>query len=449
MRVAYLDCGGGVSGDMFLGALLDAGWPEERLRHAVAWLKPEVGELRVESRMRQGFRGLGLVVQPAAEHDHHHRGLTEVLALLAQSPLPPAVRGKAEEVFRRLAEAEGRAHGRPAAEVHFHEVGAVDALIDVVGTASALTEMGIEALYFSPLPLGSGLVPSAHGAIPLPAPATAHLVQGIHVAFTGLDGERTTPTGAALVTALGRCMPPPPMFLERVGTGAGSYSYPDRPNIARVFIGRTAGVPSPEGVAEDPQIFGGSGAALAFSDLPLWGWGGDREERREACPGFWTRTAILETQIDDASSEEIALLCEELRKAGALEVMAGPVQMKKARIGFRLAVVCRPDREESLAAHLLLHSTTLGVRRRLEWRRELERRSLEVPTCFGSIEVKEARRGERWIGQPEYEAVRRAALEHGVPFRDVYRAALAALGTGPGRVGGVGGPAEADPGAGG
>ena len=420
MRVAYLDCLGGVSGDMFLGALLDAGWPEERLRASVAWLGAEIAQLRVETRMRGGFRGLGIVVAPAGRGEHDHRGLADVLALLAGAPLAPDIRGRAEAVFRRLAEAEARAHGSTSAEIRFHEVGAVDALVDVVGVVTALAELEIEHLHFSPLPLGSGQVPSAHGPIPLPAPATAILLEGTAVEFTGRAGERTTPTGAALVTTLGRCAPPPPMLLERVGTGAGSFSYPDRPNIARLFLGRESASAAP-------------GVPASLTDLPSWGWSpeagpeaGVDSAAGERCPGFWERVAVLETQIDDATAEEIADLCERLRRSGALEVFIESLNMKKGRPGVALTVLCRPEEEERLAARLLLDSPTLGVRRRVEWRRELERRCVEVATRFGPLRVKLARRGARWSAKPEYESVRRAAEASGTPFSEVFRAGLEA-----------------------
>ena len=435
MRVGYLDCIGGISGDMFLGALLDAGWPEARLRQVVAWLGGEVAELRVETRMRRGFRGLGIVLAPAVPPEHHHRGLPEVLALLAAAPLPAGVRQRAEQVFRRLAEAEGRAHGKPPDEIRFHEIGAIDAMIDIVGASLGLADLGIEQLYFSPLPMGAGQIPSAHGPIPLPAPATALLTRGTAVAFTGCEGEWTTPTGAALVTTLGRCAPPPPMTIEAIGTGAGSRSHADWPNLARLFVGVALPQEAPAGALPAPDASAGRGLHF-FGDLPRWGWeaqvpgaspcgqaaGGDG-----ACPGRWGQVALLETQIDDASPEEVALLAERLRAQDALEVFTEAIQMKKGRMGCRLTVVCRPAAEESLAALLLLQSTTLGVRRRLEWRRELERRLGQVVTSYGQVDYKAARRGPRWIAQPEYESCRRVAEAAGVPFRDVFRAALAAL----------------------
>jgi len=443
VRIAYLDCVGGVSGDMFLGALLDAGWPEERLRASVAWLGAEIAELRVETRMRSGFRGVGIVVEPAAGREPGHRGLPEILALLAAAPLAPEVRGRAEAVFRRLAEAEAHAHGSSPAEVHFHEVGAVDSLVDIVGVAAALADLEVDRLFFSPLPLGSGRVPAAHGPIPLPAPATALLVQGIPVEFTGREGERTTPTGAALVTTLGRCCAPPPMVLERVGIGAGSYSYPDRPNLTRLFLGREAarigrGARARSEGAEGSTLRGpngceGGGAEgegyLLFSETPSWGWGpGARqaEGEGESCPGFWSRVAVLETQIDDASAEEIGYLCDRLRTAGAFEVFTEAIQMKKGRPGCRLTVLCAPEGEAAIATRMLLDSPTLGVRRRLEWRRELRRRCIEVDTPFGPVRVKLALRGRGWTAKPEYDSCRAAAEASGARFPDVVAAALAA-----------------------
>lgn len=434
LRIAYLDCVGGISGDMFVGALLDAGWPEDSFRKGIAWLGSEIAELRVETRSHHSLQGKGIVVVPAASHGkeahghshaHHHRGLADVVGLLRSSPLPGPVVERACEVFAKLAEAEGRAHGKPVDQVRFHEVGAVDAIVDVAAACLGLSELGVEQLYVSPLPLGSGTIQAAHGTIPLPAPATSFLLEGAPVRWTGSPGERCTPTGVALAATLGRWGAPARMRVGGVGCGAGTRTVPEVPNIARLFIGE---------VSEEDGIACAPGTELGA--VPLWGWapqgaaGSDPE-----CPGSWGQVAVLSTQLDDATPEEISHLVDRLREAGALDLFLEPAVMKKGRPGTLLTVIARPGEEEALTALLLQESSTLGVRWRLEWRRELERRSAQVETPFGPVEVKLALRGETWVGKPEYEACREAAAAAGVAFREVWRAALAALDCGNGAPG--------------
>ena len=414
MPVGYLDLVGGISGDMFVGALLDAGWPEEALCRSVAWLGPEIAELRVETRRPSGFRGQGILVVPSASASDR-ASLSDLLRRVGEAPLDPDVRARAANVFRRLAEAESRAHGVPLGHVHLHEVGAIDALVDVVAACCGVRELGLERLHVSPVPLGRGQVEAAHGAIPLPAPATAILLEGAPVRWTGVEGERCTPTGAALVCELGTWSPPPPMTLTRVGCGAGTRSFPDVPNLARLFLGE---VRPPES---------GEGRPASVSDLgepPTWGWG---EGSAETCPGNWNRVAVLCTQIDDATPEEIGWLSERLRAGPALDVLVEPVQMKKSRIGFHLTVIARLPDEQDLVAELLAHSSTLGVRRRIEWRRELERAAGTVDTPYGAIQVKLARRGGGWVAEPEYESCRRAAEKAGAGVRDVMHAAARSI----------------------
>jgi uncharacterized protein (TIGR00299 family) protein len=461
VRIGYLDCVGGISGDMFVGALLDAGWPEEKFRQTVAWLDSEIAELHVEQRAHQSLSGVGIRVvprpMPAADpgedvsgsHGAHHgahgheapdaqrgrdhgrspgvaRNLADVVARLEEAPLDPAVRERAHEVFRRLAEAEAHAHGKSVAEVHFHEVGAVDAMVDVVSVCQGLTDLGIQVLYIDSLPVGRGTIPAAHGTIPLPAPATAHLLSGAPVRWVSGDGERTTPTGAALATTFARWGRPPAMRLETVGTGAGQRGLPDVPNLARLFVGETL-----EGAASRHEESG----AIGNWGLPAWGWTtgpgapGARpsEAPAAACPGSWHQVCVLAAQIDDATPEEIAGWAADLRADGALDVTVAAVSMKKDRSGHLLTVICRPEMERGLVTRLLRDSSTLGVRRAVEWRRELERRLRTVDTSFGPVKAKLALRGERWVGKPEFASCREVAEAAGVPFRDVWRAALGAL----------------------
>lgn len=415
MRIGYLDCVGGISGDMFTGALVDAGWSEEALHAAVAWLAPEIAELRVERRRHHALSGLGIVVVPRT-HDQgggrtapHARGLRDVAACLETAPIDAGVRARALAVFQRLAEAEALAHGRPVEEIHFHEVGAVDAMVDIVCACQGLKDLEIGRLHVSSLPMGRGTIEAAHGRIPLPAPATTYLLRGAPVRWTEGEGERTTPTGAALVAELGTWDPPPCMELEAVGVGAGSQALPDVPNLARLFVGRPR-TQGPETAAD--QRAGG---------MPAWGWGPEEA----ACPGRWGEVICLETLLDDGTGEQIAHCAELLRAAGALEVFLVPAQMKKGRPGVLLTVIARPADEQLLAGILLRESPTLGVRRRTEWRRELVRRNEWVDTDFGPIEIKWAWRGE-WQAKPEYESCRAAAERTGVAWMRVWSEAQAA-----------------------
>jgi len=414
VRIGYLDCSGGISGDMFVGALLSAGWPEENFRRTISWLSEEIDELIVERREHSSLAGLGLRVVSCHDHggsahahgSHAHRGLADVLACLDKGDLAPPVREMAGKVFGRLAEAEAAAHGKDLAKIHFHEVGAVDAMIDVVSVCQGLFDLGVEKLYLSSIPVGQGSVNAAHGEIPLPAPATSYLLKGGRIRWMGSD-ERTTPTGAALATTIGQWGPPPPMTLMAVGTGAGSRSLPDVPNLARLFVGETDGK-SGAPISSD----------LIYPSDPR-GPGAD--------PGDWRCVVELITQIDDATAESISLWSTELAELGALDVFQCAIAMKKNRVGTKLTVICRPDREEALTTYLLEATSTLGVRRNLQWRKELLRRDEAVQTPYGEVKVKLAQRADRWIGKPEFESCREVAQNKGVHFRDVYRSAIASL----------------------
>jgi len=400
---------------MFVGALLDAGWSEEAFRRSVAWLGDEIAGLEIETRRHATLRGRGILVQSAHAHhghsgehhhatEHHHRGLKEVMARVGEAGLEPGVHQKVAGVFRRLAEAEGHAHGAPPDEVHFHEVGAVDAMVDVVAACQGLADLEVDRLYVSTVPVGKGIIRAAHGQIPLPAPATAYLLQDAEVRWAG-DGERTTPTGAALVTTLGIQASPPPMKVAAVGVGAGSHSFPDVPNIARLFVGDALG-----------------GAPAVSGDCPGWGWGPGPETSPK-----WGAVVELSTQIDDASAEELAVWADRLREAGALDVFYLPITMKKGRPGTLLLVVVRASEERHLTELMLEETSTLGVRRTPQWRREAARRMEEVDTPYGRVPVKLAFKAGRWVGKPESAACRTLSEASGVAYRDVWRAALVAI----------------------
>ena len=297
------------------------------------------------------------------------------------------MRETARRVFTRLAEAEAEVHGSSLATVHFHEVGAADALVDIVGAIEGLERLGITEVYASTLRLGRGRVNSEHGLIPVPAPATALLLRGVPVEISGVEFELTTPTGAALMATLVRSWePPPPFRIAAVGTGAGGRELSEQPNVLRVFVGETAA------------------GVLATG-----------------------RVSVLETALDDDNPQHVAALLPRLLELGALDAMLAPVQMKKGRPGLWLVVIAPPERAEALARTVLAESSTLGVRVREERRYELPRRAEHVETAFGTIALKVAslpEGGER--AMPEFESVRAAAERCGRPLREVAEAALAA-----------------------
>jgi pyridinium-3,5-bisthiocarboxylic acid mononucleotide nickel chelatase len=388
VRIGWLDCGSGISGDMTLAALVSAGWPTERLEGLPARLG--LAGVRVAvSEVRRGPLAAVRVEVAVDEAAQPHRHLGHVEAVLGRAELPGPVRDRAVAVFRRLAEAEAAVHGTSVEKVHFHEVGAADALVDVTGSVLGLAELGIERLHASPPRLGRGSVPSAHGTIPVPAPATAQLLQGVPVEIGEAPGEMTTPTGAALLATLVDGWEAPPAFrLERVGTGAGARDLPGLPNVLRLFVG------SADGAA-------------------------DGLRRR--------RVAVLETALDDENPQYVGALLPRLLGAGALDAMVVPSVMKKGRPGMWLVVVADPHRAGELAAMVLSGTTSLGVRVRVDERIELERRGETVETPFGSIAVKIATLpdgSER--AAPELESVREAAERSGRPLREVADAAMAA-----------------------
>lgn len=385
MRIAYFDCFSGVSGDMCLGALVSAGWPASELEALPARLKLEGVRIAIGEARRGPFVAKRVEVEVAGDQPHRH--LRHVVAMIDAADLDPGVRAQARAVFERLADAEAEVHGSTREKVHFHEVGAVDALVDVVGTLEGLRSLGVEEVYASPLRLGRGAVRSEHGLIPVPAPATTLLLRGVPVEMPDIEAELVTPTGAALLTTLVRHWSGEPAFrLERVGTGAGARDLREQPNVLRVLIGE-----------------------------------------RESAGLARRRVAVLETALDDENPQFVAALLPRLLQQGALDAMVVPSIMKKGRPGMWLVVIAEPDRCDALARMLLRETSALGVRVRMEERYELERRSVEVETPFGRIALKVASlpgEGERAV--PEFESVRAAAERAGKPLREVSEAALAA-----------------------
>ena len=383
MRHAHFDCVSGIAGDMTLAALVSAGWPEEELRALPARLGLEGVQIEL-TRVRRGpFAAVHVEVRSSERQPHRH--LHHIEAILDKADLPQGVRARAKAVFTRLAEAEAEVHGSTVQQVHFHEVGAVDAIVDIVGALTGLDALGVVTVSASELPLGGGFVDSQHGRIPVPAPATALLLRGAPVRGGPVEAELVTPTGAALLMTLVEGWgDPPAMRLEQVGTGAGTREFPSHPNILRILVG----------------------------------------ERVAA--GVLSRTvAVLETAVDDENPQFMAALLPRLLTLGALDAMLAPVTMKKGRSGLWLTVICEPADARRLAETVLTETSTLGVRMREESRIELPRYMLEVQTEFGSVQVKVARLpdgAER--ATPEYESVIEVAGRASVAPRVVAAAAV-------------------------
>jgi len=388
MKIGYLDCFSGISGDMCLGAIVDAGVPLDAIRRPLEGL-PLSGWRMEARRVRRAGLAATLVTVRLDETEHHpHRGLNDVLELISSGALPQQVVERSSAVFRALAEAEARVHGTDTDRVHFHEVGAVDAICDIVGTVIGLRELGIEELRFSTVRLGGGTVKAAHGTLPVPAPATAELLKGMPVAGGPVEMELATPTGAAILKALGRPSPRwPEMTVETVGYGAGGHDPVGHPNVLRLAVG----------------------------SLPA---AGETESDH-----VW----VLETNIDDMTGEHVSYCTELLLAAGALDVFTTPVQMKKNRPGLLLSVLCAPEALGAIEQVLWTHTSTLGVRRSLWQRSKLRREQINVRTRWGEVAVKVAYLGDRAVRcKPEHEDCRRLAQAAGVPLREVAQEAVVA-----------------------
>lgn len=385
MSTLYLDTFSGISGDMCLGLLVDLGLDPAVLEADLRTLP--VGGWRLEVRPEQRHGLGGTRVEVHCEAGHHHRGWRDIDAMLAAAPLPAAITTRARDTFRRLGEAEAHVHRVALEAVHFHEVGAVDAIVDIVGTASGLHRLGIAEVICAPLPLSQGLTRGSHGALPLPAPATLELLRGAPVRDAGCDRELVTPTGAALASSCARFGRMPEMTVERVGYGVGGWDLADRPNLLRGILGRTGG-----------------GSGLQQDTV-----------------------TIIETHIDDSLPEVLGTLLERLLAEGALDAAFTPRQMKKNRPGITLTVVAPPALADRLATLVLRESSAIGVRlydtRRLKLRREI--RSVDTP--LGPAEVKLIFEGEALLRiAPEHAACVALAQDSGRPLAEVYRLVTAA-----------------------
>lgn len=381
MKLAFLDCFSGVSGDMLLGALVDAGVSLDALRAELSSLPLDGYQLSSERVTRAGVAATKVHVA-LDDAPQPRRTLGDVLAIIAASRLLDVDKDAAGRVFRRLAEAEGQVHGASPDDVHFHEVGAVDAIVDIAGAVVGLRLLGVEALHCSALAVGSGTARSAHGRIPVPGPATALLLAGVNAPLRDGAGEPAmelvTPTGAAILAELA-LFSRPAMTLTRIGSGAGTRDIPGRPNILRLFLGETA----------------------------------------DARP---VRTMlVIETNIDDMPAELFGHVQERLLAAGAADVWFTPIQMKKNRPAVMLSALCRPELEGEVAALLLAETTTLGMRVHEVRRHEAEREELHFQSSLGPAAVKVKRLpGRPPRAAPEYEVCRVLASATGLPLIEVY-----------------------------
>ena len=410
-RVLYLDCFSGISGDMFLGLSVDLGVPIAALKRGLARLPLRGYSLSARRVRRAGLGGTQVRVQIGARnsrpggrhrsrateahgHDHHgaahshdspHRGLREIRRIVSAGRLPERVRQRALRVFDTLVHAEARVHRIGPEAVHLHEVGAVDAIVDVVGACLCLEELGVDRVIASPLPAGSGIIRCEHGVFPVPAPATVEILKGKPLFGGTFEGELVTPTGAALVATLAEEFGPlPPLRLEKVGYGAGSRDPADHPNLLRGFLGEL----------DDP-------------------------------PALLEKVAVIQTTIDDLNPQVYGHLMERLFAAGALEVFYTAIQMKKNRPGTLVTVITGREKFDAVGEVLFRETTTIGFRYQLMERIELGREMRRARTRFGEIRIKVSMfKGEEVQATPEYEDCRAAALKHGVPLREVQREAV-------------------------
>ena len=399
MKLAYLDCFSGISGDMTLGALVDAGADLAQLERELRKLHLPGWEISAEKVKRGALFATQVKVavhdeqtdgqdRHGGHHDHHHhRGLSEILHLIGQAGLVPRAADRAARIFRRLGEAEAKVHQIPIEKVHFHEVGAVDSIVDIVGAAIGFEMLGIDRFACSSLDVGAGRVKTEHGLLPVPAPATAELLKDAPTFSSGMERELVTPTGAAIATTLAtEFATMPPMRVRAIGYGAGSADLAGQPNVLRICIGEVV-------------------------------------EHESA--GRWEQpVTVIEANLDDMSPQIYGYFVERALAAGALDIFSTPVQMKKNRPGQLVTLLCEPSLASRLIDLIFRETTTIGVRTHDVRRRTLERESMAVATPFGEIRMKVARlNGTVLNAAPEYEDCQRIAAEKGIPLKQVLAAA--------------------------
>lgn len=383
--IAYLDCFAGISGDMLLGALIDVGWPEARLREVIARLKLGDVHVNVERVVKHGISATQVKILSSPHQPH--RGLNDLASIVIQADLPGFIQERAISALKLLAEAESAVHNVPIEKIHFHEVGAVDTIVDIVGALVGILELNIESVHCTRVPWSRGTVQTEHGILPVPPPAVAMLLRDVPVVGVDIEGETVTPTGATLVRTIAQQFGPmPSMRVSRVGYGAGRRDWPDRPNVLRLMIG----------------------------------------ESPESTSGLQVETLTqLACNLDDMNPEWYASLISRLYDTGALDVWLTPVQMKKNRPGIVVEVLTQSENAASLRALLLRHTTTLGVRETTVTRYSLERRVETVETVYGSVRMKVATLPDgSQKASPEHDDCAARANEKSVSVGDVWLAAM-------------------------
>jgi len=381
MRIAYFDCFSGASGDMILGSLIDAGLNPRRLREELKKLRITTIHLKTKKVLKTGVSGTQVVVEGRNEK-RSHRNLKEIIRIIEGSGVEAEVKEKSKEIFNRIASVEAKIHQTPVEEVHFHELGGLDSIVDIVGAVWGIRELGIEKVYVSKVNVGGGFVKCEHGILPVPAPATLSLMEGKPIYSSGVERELLTPTGAAILTTLGSEFGPiPPMKVERIGCGAGRDDLP-HPNLLRLIIGTSESTSGRE------------------------------------------RVAVIETNIDDMNPQFYDYVMEKLLSMEVLEVFVTPILMKKNRPGHLLSVICSSEKLPSVTKFLLRETTTLGLRWHEEERAKSDREILTFKTKYGKIRFKLA----KWEGEivnlsPEYEDCKRLALEKKVPLKEIFEEA--------------------------
>jgi uncharacterized protein (TIGR00299 family) protein len=382
MTTIYFDCFSGISGDMILGSLLDLGLPFEQLNAELAKLSVKNFSVSARKVVKAGVSATKFDVEIG--HEHAHRNLTMIEKIIQDSRLLPEIKESAVRIFRRLAEAEAIVHGTSVDRVHFHEVGAIDAIVDIVGACIGFEVLGVRQIYCSALNVGSGYVECAHGTMPVPAPATAELLRNLPVYSNQVVGELVTPTGAAIISTLAQGFGGiPNLEIRKIGYGAGTKDFKGTANVVRVVQG----------------------------DLL-------KAETSKRASSSDTEVVVIEANIDDMNPQIFGHLQETLMAAGALDVFATPVQMKKNRPGLLITVIAPLDIQEALTSQIFEETTTIGVRFCLSQRRVLERDIVIVESKFGKIGVKVSRLNGKIVNfSPEYEDCRQAATRHTVPFK--------------------------------